>query len=143
MKKVMVLIISLMVMLTACSESEVTGKRVTAPTPTGNVVQNIQEVQQAQTETQTTETTAAEALEQIKEQGTLEEPTDTAGSSVYPPIVTSKQGKDALLERTKSAFSKSGYVSNVEADDKQGARYYDDGKLVNVPDGYGEETNYD
>jgi len=150
MKKEIVCISLLLLLLVACGGPKVSGKKV-ASTPTGAVVgvpdeptpqaSPTHEVEQAESSK-----TAAEALEEVKKSPQAVEASSAskAGSSWYPPVVTSSTGKDALHERTKAAFSRSSFNTSVDADRQSGARYYDSsGDADNLPEGYGEDQSYE
>lgn len=134
MKKRIVMGLFLLALLVACSaKPEVSGRKVTSPT--GAVV--AEPPVEPEPEASVQEKTAAEALAEEKSKA----PATVAkqGSSLYPPIVSSKQGKDALQERTRAAFSKSSFNESVDAEKDFGPKYFDDdGDAINLPDDYGE-----
>lgn len=137
MKKSIVMVLLVLSLLMACSQSEVSSRRVV---PTGAVAYDPVVSEPSRPVVQPVEEkTAAEALQEVKATETLSQPVAKQGATLYPPVVSSATGKDALLERTHAAFSKSSYVSSVDADKDFGAKYHEaDGDPTNLPEEYGE-----
>ena len=145
MKKSYVILL-LLALLIACGQPEVSGRKMSSPTgavagvPDMDVqdeyVPEPEDVQPV--ENPVAEKTAKEALEEVKAVETLNQPVAKQGATLYPPIVSSKTGKDALMERTHEAFSQSNYQSDIDADKTFGPKYHDDdGDPENLPDEYG------
>ena len=112
----MLVALSLLIMLTACGEPEVTGRRVAIPdssTPTAAAVA-------PPTSSPNTETgiSAAEALADLKSGESIETvettTSDEKSGTFYPPVAVTGTGKDALKEKTRALFQQEIYVPNVE-----------------------------
>ena len=113
-KGVMLVALSLLIMLTACGESEVTGRRVAIPdssTPTAAVVAPPQTSSE-------TGTSAAEALADLKSGKPIETTetltNDPKTGTFYPPVAVTGSGADALKEKTRALFEQEIYVPDVE-----------------------------
>ena len=85
-----------------------------------------EEIQQEQTfeeeQTRTEQKTALEMLEELKKSTEIKQESKTG--MFYGEIDISKEGKDALKEKTKALFEKEFFNLSVNADKQQGARYY-------------------
>ena len=115
-KGVMLVALSLLIMLTACGEPEVTGRRVAIPdssTPTAAVV-----APPSTSASIETGTSAAEMLEDLKNGESIEttETTDDPKSGTfYPPVAVTGTGEDALKEKTRALFKQEIYTPTVDA----------------------------
>lgn len=149
-KKILVVMFILACFLFACSEPEVTSRKLT---PTGALAHpepiKVHEARNAEPVAQEPaqpEKTAAETLEEVKQTWVDEPaaPSVKTASSIYGTVETTKTGKDALREKTRAAYSVGyGLTEDVDADDTFGSKYHSSsGKLTNVPEGYGEDTDY-
>lgn len=139
MKKLVIVMLMTLLLLTACGGSKTTGKRVAIPSTSGNsitgnaVADSLSEVESAP------EKTAAEVLKELQssEQTTTESAGPKSGT-FYPPVTVTGTEREALKQKTRALFQKTVYDPNVEADTTSGSRYYgNDGEPENLPEGYG------
>lgn len=145
-KKILVVLLILSVFLVGCSDPKVSSRKITGAVPmeTQGPYDTPKEVEVVkESEPQPEEKSAAETLKEIKET-TPEDAVKPEGSTLYPPVETSAEGRDALKERTKAAFSKSTIAVDSDGDKSFGSKYYQrDGDPANLPPGYGEDHDYD
>ncbi len=136
MSKGVMLAVIVLVLLVACGESKVTGRRVAIPdssTPTAAVV--------AKPVAQDAETgkTAAEMLRELQSGQTITASSGEKSGNFYPPITVTGTEREALRQKTRALFSQPVYDPIVQADDDFGARYHDnDGDPTNLPSGYSD-----
>lgn len=139
MSKRVVLAVIVLILLVACGDSKVTGRRVAIPdssTPTAAVI-----AQQSAPATETGKT-AAEMLKELQSgQTTTVAPTGSKTGNFYPPITVTGTEREALRQKTRALFSQPVYDPNVDADDDFGAKYHDgDGDPTNLPSGYSDNS---
>ncbi|MBW3018701.1 hypothetical protein KY329_00755 [Candidatus Woesearchaeota archaeon] len=145
-KKILVVMFILACFLFACSGPEATSRKLT---PTGALANpepiKVHEAKDAPVVVNDEpEQTAAEALTEAKQTVAESEPVKAA-TSIYEGVESTKTGEDALKEKTRAAYSVGSDLSqDVDADSTFGSKYHSSsGNLINVPEGYGEDTNYD
>ena len=89
--------------------------------------------------------TAAEALKELQDSGALTTTgTVESSGSIYSGTSSDLEGKDALNEKTKQAYSTGIGIegSDVDEDDIFGPKYYtSSGNPINLPEDYGNDDS--
>ncbi len=138
MSKRVVLAVIVLVLLVACGESKVTGRRVAIPdssAPTAAVI-----AQQSSPSAETGKT-AAEMLKELQSSPTTITQTGEKSGNFYPPIAVTGTEREALRQKTRALFSQPTYDPNTEAEGDFGAKYHDnDGDPSNLPSGYSDNS---
>ncbi|HLF54823.1 MAG TPA: hypothetical protein VI612_03825 [Candidatus Nanoarchaeia archaeon] len=138
MSKRVMLAVIVLILLVACGESKVTGRRVAIPdssAPTAAVIAQ----QSAPAETGKT---AAEMLKELQSGQTITiAQTGSKTGNFYPPIAVTGTEREALRQKTRALFSQPTYDPNAEAEGEFGAKYHDnDGDPSNLPSGYSDNS---
>ncbi len=141
-KAVILTVIAMLVLLTACGGKQLEAKPLSSRAPTAAV---ISEPEPAPAPEQTSIETAAQAIVRLREQMQNVQPiTKTSslkeGNTGMPPAPAGVTGKDALAARTRALFSKSTGIS--EAVDAITA-FPDYSKESNLPEEYQQGGQYD
>lgn len=143
MKKLVIVMLMTLLLLTACSGSKTTGKRVAIPSTSANSITG-NAVDDSLSETESApDKTAAEVLKELQSSEEVSSAsTGPKSGTFYPPVTVTGTEREALKQKTRALFQKTVYDPNVEADTTSGSRYYSsDGDSQNLPEGYGEDRN--
>ena len=139
MKKILIVAILSLLLLTACGGSKTTGKRVAIPSTSGNSITGNAVADIAVGDELAPEKTAAEVLKELQSaEGTTTAASGPKSGTFYPPITVTGTEREALKQKTRALFQTSVYAPTVDADSTSGSRYYDkNGEPENLPEGYG------